>query len=141
MWKSHRCRRAAHAGSFSIDGGVGAIEWSDGGRGPNHQSEVVSMQREVDGCEKDALKTRMEWSNGFHHNGCIASHKLVTALETLTTAIAKSAIAGARTAISAEKPAQNSMIRCGWKCEDLDWNVREGTREEVKISIALYIAR
>ena len=32
---------------------------------------------------------------------------------------------------SLEKPAQNSMIRCGWKCEDLKWNVAaKGSPEE-----------
>ena len=46
--------------------------------------------------------------------------KPVPALGTLTYAIAKSAIA--REQRSVEKPAQNSRIRCGWRCENLEWN-------------------
>ena len=69
--------------------------------------KIVSIQRETTICQ-DALKK----PNGMVQR--FSPERMLCRTSSLrhTTAVSKSAI-----------PSQNSMIRRGWRCEDLEWNV------------------
>ena len=97
------------------------------------------MQRETVVC-LDALETRWTGPTDFPRTDA-ASHKLVPALGTLTTAIAKSAISWRAAKSGNAAPRQQDPMRLEVRRLGAERKCEKGPPEEKKLSIALYRAR
>ena len=100
---------------------------------------VVSIQRETTVCQ-EALETRWTGPTAFPRTDT-ASYKLVPALGTLTTAIAKSAIAWSAVKRGKAGPEQHDLVWMEVRRLGVGTPLRKGFLEEEKLSIALYRAR